>query len=155
MGVAAKGFYNITTDIKNRLLADINVNTVTFGDITRINLEKQDIYPISHLNIQQVETQENVLVFSVGIISMDIVDVNKEDTVDLFEGNDNEQDVLNTQLSVLVKLSQYLRLKSLRSDGYELIGNPILEPFTDRFGNEVAGWSLSMDITIANDIYVC
>ena len=32
---------------------------------------------------------------------MDIVDVNKEATTDIFTGNDNEQDVLNSQLAVL------------------------------------------------------
>ena len=30
-----KGFYQVTETIKNQLLADVNVNTVTTGDITK------------------------------------------------------------------------------------------------------------------------
>ena len=36
---------------------------------------------------------------------MDIVDESKEATTDIFRGNNNEQDILNTQLAVLNKLS--------------------------------------------------
>ena len=36
-----KGFYQVTQAIKDQLLADENVNTVTTGDITKIDLGKQ------------------------------------------------------------------------------------------------------------------
>ena len=40
-----KGFYQVTQVIKDQLLADVNVNTVTFGDITRIDLSKHTMFP--------------------------------------------------------------------------------------------------------------
>ena len=35
-----RGFYQLTETIKNELLADKNINTVTTGDITDVNLSK-------------------------------------------------------------------------------------------------------------------
>ena len=36
-----RGFYQITQIIKDQLLEDINIKTVTTGDISDINLRKQ------------------------------------------------------------------------------------------------------------------
>ena len=95
--------------IKNQLLDDANVNTVTTGDITRIDLSKQTMFPLSHLMVNNVNNEDNILRFSLSILSMDIVNVSKEETVDIFIGNNNEQDILNTQLMVQNKLVQVLR----------------------------------------------
>ena len=46
-----RGFYQITETIKNQLLDDININTVTSGDISNVNLSKQDIFPLGHIII--------------------------------------------------------------------------------------------------------
>jgi hypothetical protein len=81
--------------------------------------------------------------------------MNKAQTVDRFTKNDNMQDVLNTQLGVLNKLIQLLRRGSLHTDQYQLQGDPTLEPFYDRFENQLAGFSATMDIIIYNDITIC
>jgi len=150
-----KGFYQVTETIKNQLLADVNVNTVTTGDITRVDLSKQTIFPLSHLIVNNVTNEDNVLRFSLSVLAMDIVDVSKEAVVDIFRGNNNEQDVLNTQLAVLNKLVQVLRGGTLFQDLYQLDGSPSFEPFYDRFENEMAGWALTFDVIINNDITIC
>ena len=150
-----KGFYQVTETIKEALLSDVNVNTVTTGDITRIDLGKQTMFPLSHLVINNVGNEDTVLRFSLSVLAMDIVDISKEEVVDIFVGNNNEQDVLNTQLAVLNKLVQVLRGGSLHQDLYQLDGTPNFEPFYDRFENEVAGWALTFDILIPNDIEIC
>jgi hypothetical protein len=86
---------------------------------------------------------------------MDIVDISKEEVVDIFRGNNNEQDVLNTQLAVLNKLVQVLRGGTLFQDLYQLDGSPSFEPFYDRFENEMAGFALTFDVIINNDITIC
>ena len=86
---------------------------------------------------------------------MDIVNRSKEETVDIFTGNNNEQDILNTQLAVLNKLIQFLKRGQLHTDMYQLDGDPVCESFYDRFENELAGWSANMDIIIYNDITIC
>ncbi len=150
-----KGFYQVTETIKNQLLADVNVNTVTTGDITRVDLSKQTIFPLSHLIVNSVTNEDNVLRFNLSVLSMDIVDISKEEVVDIFRGNNNEQDVLNTQLAVLNKLVQVLRGGTLFQDLYQLDGSPSFEPFYDRFENEMAGWALTFDVIINNDITIC
>jgi len=150
-----KGFYQVTEVIKNQLLLDPNVNTVTTGDITKIDLSKQTMFPLSHIIVGNVGNEDNVLRFSLSVLAMDIVNVSKEEVVDIFVGNNNEQDILNTQLAVLNKLVQVLRGGTLHQDLYQLDGNPSFEPFYDRFENEMAGWALSFDVLVQNDISIC
>lgn len=150
-----KGFYQVTETIKNQLLADVNVNTVTTGDITKIDLSKQTIFPLAHLIVNNVTNEDNVLRFSLSVLAMDIVDISKEAVVDIFRGNNNEQDILNTQLAVLNKLVQVLRGGDLHQNKYQLDGSPSFEPFYDRFENEMAGWALTFDVIINNDISIC
>tara|TARA_R100000697_G_scaffold59763_1_gene72716 strand:- start:552 stop:812 length:261 start_codon:yes stop_codon:yes gene_type:complete len=86
---------------------------------------------------------------------MDIVNMQKQETVDIFKGNTNEQNILNTQLGVINKVVQVLKRGTLHENQYQLDGNPVCEPFYDRFENELAGWSANMDIIIHNDITIC
>ena len=150
-----KGFYQVTQVIKDQLLADVNVNTVTTGDITRIDTSKQTMFPLSHLIVNNVGNEDNILRFSLSVLAMDVVNISKEEVVDIFLGNNNEQDILNTQLAVLNKLVQVLRGGTLHTDLYQLDGTPNFEPFYDRFEAEVAGWALSFDVIIPNDISIC
>ena len=150
-----RGFYQLTETIKEELLKDININTVTTGDITDVNLNKQDMFPLGHIIINSVTDDENILNFNISILACDIVDQSKELTVDRFVGNNNVQDILNTQLAVLNRLIQRLRKGTLYTEMYQLNGSPSLSPFYDRFENQLAGWTATMDIQIYNDIYIC
>ena len=150
-----KGFYQVTQVIKDQLLSDVNVKTCTTGDITRIDLSKQTMFPLSHIIVNNVGNEDNILRFSLSVLAMDVVNISKEEVVDIFIGNNNEQDILNTQLAVLNKLVQVLRGGTLHQDLYQLDGSPNFEPFYDRFENEMAGWALTFDVIIPNDISIC
>jgi len=114
-----RGFYQLTETIKTQLLADINVNTVTTGDITDINLGKQDMFPLSHIIINNVVVNEQTLDFNISILACDIVNQSKLETTDIFTGNNDVQNILNTQLAVLNKLIQKLRMGNLHTDMYQ------------------------------------
>jgi hypothetical protein len=150
-----RGFYLLTQAIKDQLLNDVNVNTVTTGDIFDIDLSKQTIFPLSHLIINTVNTGEQVLTFNISVMCMDVVDESKNKTTDIFLGNDNEQDVLNTQLAVLNKLIMVLRKGTLHNSQYQLEGDANCEPFYERFENKLAGWTATFDVLVANDITIC
>jgi len=158
-----RGFYQITETIKDQLLSDRNISTVTTGDIADINLRKQDIFPLAHILINSVTIEEQVLRFSITVLTMDIVNRSKAQVTDLFTGDNNDQDILNTQLAVINKLIQVLKRGKLydassaiaQNNAYQLDGDPSCEPFYDRFENELAGWSCNMDILIYNDITIC
>ena len=150
-----RGFYLLTETIKTQLLADVNVNTVTTGDIYDIDLSKQSIFPLSHIIINNVSAEEQVLRFNISVLSMDVVDESKEKTSDIFRGNNNEQDILNTQLQVVNKLIQVLRKGNLYNDQFQLDGDANCEPFYERFENKMAGWSATFNVFVANDITIC
>ncbi len=150
-----RGYYQITQTIKNQLLSDENVNTVTTGDITEIDLSKQTIFPLSHIIINNVTIQEQVLQFNISVLAMDLVNLSKEETTDIFRGNNNEQDVINTQLAVVNKLIGSLRQGTIHLDLYQLVGDASCEFFYDRFENEMAGVTCTFDVFVANDINLC
>ena len=150
-----RGYYQLTSTIEEQLRSTEFTNTVSIGDISKVNLNKQDIFPLAHMIVDSVTAEEQVLRFNISILACDIVDQSKDITTDRFTGNDNEQDILNTQLSVLNRLIQRLRMGDLHTDMYQLNGTASLDPFYDRFENQLAGWSATMDIQIYNDIYIC
>ncbi len=152
MSVGAQAFYRVTQTIKDELVSNVNVNTVTYGDITRIDLSKQTIFPLSHIMVNNVTQQERVLIFNLTVFNMDIVDYSKEATTDIFLDNDNEQDVLNTQLAVANRMIEKLRSGTLYLDKYQLDGSASCEPFMDRFENQIAGWATTFTILVQNDI---
>jgi len=148
-------FYEITQAIKNQLQEDLFVNTVTTGDIFKVDLNKQTIFPLSHIIVNSVSYQGPVLNYNISILSMDIVDESKDLTTDIFIGNDNEQDVLNTQLAVANRFLEVLNRGSL-SDDYELVnGSASIEFFTERFENKIAGVTTTFDIAIHNTMTIC
>ena len=150
-----KTYYDLIDNIYTYLNGNENVTTVTFGDIMEVDLSKQSIFPLSHIIINNVSAEEQVLRFNISVLSMDVVDESKEKTTDIFRGNNNEQDILNTQLGVLNKLVMVLRKGDLYNNQYALDGNANCEPFYDRFENKVAGWTASFDVLVANDITIC
>lgn len=149
------GFYQFTTKIKDTLKLDPFVKTVTYGDIFQVDLNKKTIFPLSHMVVNNVTKESNVMRFNISILSMDIVDVSKEATTDIFIGNDNTQDIWHTQFKVQDRLTELLRRGSLVSDGYQLDGNPTFEQFTERFENYLAGWTVTFDVIVGNDMTIC
>lgn len=148
-------FYEITQVIKNKLQEDLFVNTVTTGDIFKVDLNKQTIFPLSHIIINTVTYSGPVLNYNISILCMDIVDESKSKTTDIFLGNDNEQDVLNTQLAVANRFLEVLYRGALAED-YELVnGSANIEFFTERFENKIAGVTVTFDMAIENGMTIC
>ena len=147
-------FYEITTAIKEQLQLDAFVNTVTMGDIFNVDLNKQTIFPLSHIIVNSASYQGNIFVYNISILSMDIVDESKDLITDIFLGNDNEQDVLNTQMMVANRFLEVLRRGALY-ENYNLIGNANIEFFTERFENKLAGVTTTFDMSIRNTMTKC
>jgi hypothetical protein len=146
-------FYNITKTIKDTLEAHSQVNVVTFGDIFDVDLNKQTIFPLSHLMINQAQFEGQVVRVNVSVMCMDVVDETKEDPRNQnepFYGTNNEQDILNTQLAVINDLVTKLRKGTLYTDLYQLDGNPTCLPFSERFENLLAGWTATFDVLLPN-----
>ena len=150
-----KGFYNVTEQLKTALAAEPFVNTVTFGSLDDVDLNKQTIFPLSHIIVNNTTVGTKTLTFNISILSMDIVDISKEATTDIFVGNDNEQDVLNTQLGLLTRIINILQRGDLYTELYQVQGEVSCEPFVDRFENKLAGWTATFDVLVQNDMTIC
>lgn len=155
-----QAFYNTLDKIKDQLLTDPNIKTVTTGDITEVDLDKQTIFPLAHIVVNNVTLNGSTILFNVSTLVMDVVwqkkNITPLGTIDTtFVGHDNEQDVLNTQLAVVNKLNEVLRRGDLYTSKFQLEGTPSCEPFYDRFENKLAGWSYTFNILVQNDIDVC
>jgi hypothetical protein len=138
--------YKIIKEIKDALLDEPFVNTVTEGDIFEIDLNKQTMFPLSHIIMNQATHQGNVLSFNITILLMDIIN-QKDDS--------NKVDIWNTQLLVATRVLNRLNRGDLRDVFFELTGNPTYEPFTERFENDLAGWAITFDVLVRNDVTIC
>jgi hypothetical protein len=149
------GFYNVTKKIKDALNAEPFVNTVSYGSLDDVDLNKQTIFPLSHIIVNNCNVASNTMTFNISILAMDIVDESKDEVTDIFVGNDNEQDVLNTQLEVLNRVVAILQRGDLYTDLFQVDGAVGCEPFVDRFENKLAGWAATFDVLVKNDMTVC
>lgn len=151
--------YDIITTIKTFLRANPVVNTVTFGDISEVDLNKTTIFPLTHFFITNVTIVDHAMQVSLSMLFCDIVDYKKTFNNNDFGDRQDDTDLVdiyNTQLQIANALIQDLKRGDLYRDKYQLEGDPVCEPFNDRFENELAGWTVDLTISIANDEYsVC
>jgi hypothetical protein len=153
--MSATNFYDVADKLRETLLANSHVNTVTYGNISKVATEKTSIYPLSHFVVNSGKIGSNTYTFNITLACMDIIDQTSKSQGDLFLGNSNEMDILNTQLGVITDAINTFKKGSLRREGYKLIGEPITSQFTHRFEDDVAGWDVTFDIEVLQTISLC
>jgi hypothetical protein len=149
------GYYNLLDKLKTHFDADAIVNTVTQGDIFDVDLSKQTIFPLLHIMVNNCTLSGNTTTWNISLIAMDVVDISKNTSTNIFLGNDNEIDVLNTQHAVLNRAYEIMKHGSLAYDLFMVEGTASLEPFTERFENYMAGWTMTIDIVTPNEMTIC
>ena len=149
-----KTYYNLVDHIYKYLNGHESINTVNIGDVLEVDLAKQTIFPLANLQISSVTFDEHIVTFSVNVIAMDIVDEDKDDKQSVSEphlGLDNRQDILNSMMTVVNGLQSSLRRGGLYDLNVEIDTPASATLFEDRFENLLAGWSLDISITVANN----
>jgi hypothetical protein len=149
------GYYNLLDKLKTHFDADAIVNTVTQGDIFKVDLSKQTIFPLLHIMVNNSTINGTTTSWNISLIAMDVVDLSKSETTNVFLGNDNEIDVLNTQHAVLNRAFEIMKRGSLMYDLFQIEGTATLEPFTERFENYMAGWTMTFDVVTPNEMTIC
>ncbi len=152
-----RAVYQVLDKMKDKLRSSPNIQTVSFGDLFDIDLNKTDIFPIAHIGLGNTSIQEHKLEVGISLTLLDVVDDNRNSTVtDDFYSNDNLQDILNTLLAEANILVSDLRRGSSYDELFQVESNVSAEPFLDRFENQLAGWSLNITISFPNnDISIC
>ena len=150
--------YDIIEKVKTNLRNNPIVNTVTFGDISRVDLNKTTMFPLSHFLLGEAQMTEHTIRLTLSFLFIDVVDYSKDFNSD-DEGNRQDDtnlvDVYNTQLQIANELISEFRRGDLYRERFQRVGEPICEPFKDRFENDLAGWSVDLQLDISNNISVC
>jgi len=151
-----KHVYDILDVLRDELRSHPAVNTVSYGDITDLDLDKTTMFPLSHLLIDSASYGERTITFRIKVLCADIVDYNQsENQFDEFYGNDNLHDVMNTQFQVINSLIIKLMRGDLFKSNYQVTTTPSAEPFKEKYGNVLAGWTTDIEIEVPNGISIC
>ena len=153
MAINNKTYNNVIDTLKNLGEEHQQISTTTTGDIFDIDLEKNTKYPLMHINPVSVTTRRTELVYNFQIFIMDMV---KND-------DSNEQEVYSEILSICINVisimsnSKWQSQLTLDIDApvYFAEGDFTLEPFTERFDNNVTGWVFSISVEAENDFQTC
>ena len=86
-------FYRVIDSIKDAVSAEPFNHQVTFGDIADIDLQKQSLFPLCHIMINNATITENIVQQNITIFLMDLVDVSNSEDTSLFLGNDKGTDM--------------------------------------------------------------
>lgn len=147
-------FYNIVGKIKTLLEADDFVNTVTKGLRSDIDTQKQNVYPLSHVQINQSSPEGSVWRFNITTFHLDQLNISKNPETDLYIGNDDEDDIFNTQLAVFNRMYEQLR-KGSDTATYQMDGNPTCIPVMGEFDQGLTGWECTFEILTPNVMTSC
>lgn len=143
--------YTVLDKLRLKLKENGITNTVTFGDILEVDLDKTTIFPLTHITLGDVVFSPHIITATIQLFCLDIVDKTNELTDDdIFYGNDNLQDILNTQLQVVNDIQQELRRGGLFDDNLQLSTDITASPFMDNFENQLAGWAVTINIEMPN-----
>ena len=149
------GFYTAIDKLKTHFDNDALVNSVSEGDIFQVDLAKQTIFPLVHIMVNSCTFETNVLRFNISLIAMDLVDISKNENTNVYLGNDNTQDALNSTLAILNRAYDIMLHGSLAYDLFQIDGTANCEPFTERFENLLSGWTMTFDVLVPNDMTIC
>jgi len=153
MSIPNKTYNNLIDTLKELGSKHHQINTTTVGDIFDIDLEKNTLYPLMHINPVNVTTGRVGLTYNFQIFIMDMVDTDDA----------NEQDVYNDVLQTCIDIISIFRNSKWQSQltldidaaVYFTEGDYTLEPFTERFDQAVTGWVFQLPITVHNDFQSC
>ncbi|QLG46047.1 hypothetical protein [Costertonia aggregata] len=148
-----RNYYEVLRLLKQKLEADPLVNTVTQGDITEIDLNKKNIYPLAHIQTGTAIIGLSTITFNMTLFALDVRDFSNEPVTDKFNGNDNEIDNLNSMLAVC---NRFFKSIVKLEDDFTITDNPNCEPLYEQQENLLDGWAMTFEIEIPNtEISVC
>tara|TARA_R110001606_G_scaffold5778_5_gene26364 strand:- start:6805 stop:7311 length:507 start_codon:yes stop_codon:yes gene_type:complete len=149
-----KTYGNVVDTLKCIGEQHLEIKTTTTGDIWDIDLEKNTMFPLYHINPMTVDIGLQTKTFNFQLFVMDIVDAD----------GDNEQYVLSDTLQIMNDILSILKHGETMyqydaANGEEpryWIGDDFsCEPFTERFDNQVSGWVMEIAVEVENELNSC
>jgi len=152
--VQNKTYNNLIDTIEQLGVNHYQIKTVSKGDVFELDLEKNTLYPLMHINPVDVVATKGQFIFNFQIFVMDLVEPDES----------NEQEVLSDCLSMCTDIiSTFKHGKSLNhydtahgdDAEYHVDNDFTLEPFTERFDNSVTGWVFTLPVIVEQDFDSC
>ena len=164
--IANKTYNNAINTLKELGGQHLQIASTTTGDIYDIDLEKNTLFPLLHINPVNVSTGQSQLIYNFQLFIMDAVSQKENWTeANLQSANNlsNEQEVLSNCLQICVDIIGMMRHSKWQGAGELDIDEPVyftdgeftIEPFTERFDNVLTGWVFSIGIVVQNDFQTC
>jgi len=132
----------------------LNIQSVTSGDIWEIDLEKNTLFPLFHINPVNVTVGMNTRTFNFQLFVMDLVEPDES----------NEQEVLSDCLEIMNDIIAIYKHGEIlygydeaagEEQRYFIDNDFTIDPFTEKFDNSVSGWVMSFAITVENELNSC
>ena len=154
--IGAQSYLQVIEILRDSILSNKLMNTLTQGDITEVDLNKQSIFPLAHIIVTNARFSSTIISYDIDVLFMDIVYEDDTTNEPLIYSNDNENYVLNNMLNVGNHVTDSFNTGAL-NDGntYILRETVTAEPFKDRFENLVAGWNFKFQVDTRNNIDRC
>ena len=161
-----KTYNNCIDTLKSLGSEHHQIATTTTGDIWKIDLAKNTLFPLFHINPVNVSTGQSSLIYNFQLFIMDAVTEKENWTEANFQSADylsNEQEVTSSCLQICVDIISMMRHSKWQGAGELDIDDPVyftegeytLEPFQERFDNLLTGWVFSIGIVVQNDFQAC
>jgi hypothetical protein len=147
-------FYLTIDLLKQRLIDNVNVNTVIEARDGDKDLYKKNIYPLAVVNpISGDFSNSRVTFFTFEIAVLDQRDISKEPG-DKYNGNDNYIDNLNITSTIINDLVNYLRLQN-NDNLIELVSVTDANKVEMSGFNLLDGWFITLKLSIPNTQNYC
>ena len=150
-------FSSILNKIEEIAEADNMVNTVAMGDLSDIDLEKKNIYPLVHIDVEGASfTNGQTLNLSLVIACVNERDTNKhEEDTDKIYSNDNFVDNLDVCMDILNRIWKRF-YRDFTGENLTANENPSLDPIKYDEKNVLDGWELRLDVEVPDtDLSLC
>ena len=166
--ISNKTYNNAIDTLKQLGVEHEQIATTTTGDIWKIDLAKNTLFPLFHVNPVNVSTGQSSLTYNFQLFVMDSVSEKENWTEENFQSADylsNEQEVMSSCLQICTDIIGMFRHSKWQSADktttdinepvYFTEGEYTLEPFQERFDNLLTGWVFSIGIVVENDFQTC
>ena len=164
--IANKTYNNAIDTLKELGAQHEQIATTTTGDIWKIDLAKNTLFPLFHVNPINVTTGQSSLVYHFQLFVMDLVSEKENWTEANFQSADylsNEQEVMSSCLQICTDIIGMMRHSKWQGAGELDINDPVyftqgeytLDPFQERFDELLTGWVFQIGIVVENDFQAC
>ena len=164
--IGNKTYTNAIDTLKQLGAEHEQIATTTTGDIWKIDLAKNTLFPLFHINPINVTTGQSSLTYNFQLFIMDSVTEKENWTeANIQSANylSNEQEVMSSCLQICTDIIGMMRHSKWQGAGELDINDPVyftegeytIEPFQERFDNLLTGWVFSIGIVVQNDFQTC